>query len=110
MVLYTDVIDSDKYDLDLYPRDRKPIGFLLSASATYMWSFKVIWQLDNNCSLYRVHNEKRDGHAPTHLITKLHTDGYIAISIPTLLRGDKTRHGWILVQKGGRTGFPYDVF
>ena len=31
-------------DLDLWPRDPKSIGFLLSSSTTYMWSLKVIGQ------------------------------------------------------------------
>ena len=33
-----------KVDLDLWPRDSKSIGFLLSSSKTYMWTLKVIWQ------------------------------------------------------------------
>ena len=35
---------SAKIDLDLWPCDPKSIGFLLSSSTTYMWSFKVIGQ------------------------------------------------------------------
>ena len=31
-------------DLDLWPRDPKSIGFLLSSFTTYMWSLKVIGQ------------------------------------------------------------------
>ena len=43
---------SRKIDLDLWPRDPKWIGFLLSPSTTYMWSLKVIGK---NNSIYRVH-------------------------------------------------------
>ena len=35
---------SAKVDFDLWPRDPKSIGFLLSSSTTYMWSLKVIGQ------------------------------------------------------------------
>ena len=34
---------SAKVDLNLWPHDVKSIGFLLSSSATYIWSLKVIW-------------------------------------------------------------------
>ena len=43
---------SAKVDLDLWPRDQKSIGFLLSSSTTNKWSLKVIGE---NCSLYRAH-------------------------------------------------------
>ena len=33
-----------KVDLDLWPRDKKSIGFLLSSWTTYMQSLKVIEQ------------------------------------------------------------------
>ena len=35
---------SPKVDVDFWPRDPKSIGFLLSSSTTYMWSFIVIGQ------------------------------------------------------------------
>ena len=35
---------SVKFDLDLWPREPKSIGFLLSSGTTYMWSLKVIGQ------------------------------------------------------------------
>ena len=44
-----------KVDLDLWPRDPKSIGFLLSSCTTYMWSLKVWKWLDKYCSCYRVH-------------------------------------------------------
>ena len=34
---------STKIDTDLWPRDPKSIGSLLSLSTTYMWSLKKIW-------------------------------------------------------------------
>ena len=37
-------LQSAKVDLDLWPRDPKSIGFLLSSSTTYKWSLKVIGQ------------------------------------------------------------------
>ena len=45
--LYT---KSAKVDLDLWPRDTKSIGFLLSSYTTCMWSLKAIWQ-----KLYHAH-------------------------------------------------------
>ena len=42
-----------KVDLDLWPRDPKSIGFLLSSWRMCMWSLKVIGQ--KLCSRYRAH-------------------------------------------------------
>ena len=44
---------SDKVDLNLWPRDPKSIGPLLSSSITYMWSLKVIWQQEAQRATYR---------------------------------------------------------
>ena len=85
---------SAKVDLDLWPRNPKSIGFPLSSSTTYMWSLKVIGQTLYycDCSRYRVHKVKHDGHtyahARTHALTQPPTNGRVTISPPTLLQGD----------------------
>ena len=79
-------------DLDLWPRDPKSIGFLLSSSITYMWILKVIWR---KISRYRVLKIKGHGrteartHSRIHSLTQPPTNGRITMSHPTLLRGDK---------------------
>ena len=91
---------SAKVDLDLWPRDPKSIGFLLSSSTTYMWSWK--W-LGNNLSRYRVHKVKRDGHTyarthpPTHSLTQPPTNGRVTISLQRCCEGIiilKLSHIW----------------
>ena len=78
---------SAKVDLDLWPRDPKSTGFLLSSSTTHMWSLKVIVQ--KRYSLSCRQDKAWRTHLLTHSLTQPPTNGRVNISPPALLRGDK---------------------
>ena len=95
---------SAEVDLNLWLRDPKSIGFLLSSSTTYMWSLKLIgqklWSL--SCPQGRVWRNHAHTHPRTHSLTQLPTNGRVTISLPMLLRGDnysKDFHGRYLYSK-----------
>ena len=64
-------IQSTKVDLDLWPRDPKSIGFLLSSWRMCMWSLKMmgqkLWSL--SCPQGKVWRTHAHSHARTHPLT-----------------------------------------
>ena len=97
-------IQSAKVDLDLWPRDLKSIGSLLSSWWMYIWSLKVIGPKLKllSCPQGKVWRTHPHTHPPmnplTHSLIQPPTNSRVTISPPTLLRGDNNVWIWGIIQ------------